>query len=353
MKNGLFANNPAALQRLQALRMQPDRVETTPPPGIMAPPERQPAGAHSPSGPGMQPFSGDTGWSASHQQLHAQAGIPMSTSTYPDDPAAAWGSAIPGMDDPVDGDHHATPSEEEQALYDKFVFNAIKILSHMQVTATLMSRMQDENPIQALAESTYMVAERILADANMRGLPIPGEIAMQGCLEILSELASLAAQVGVVKLTTQQQEMAFYKTLEIAGTHMARQGKFKPEQVQADYSRLQEMARTGRLDQAMGRKPSQQNTKTPPHQGYNAPGGPQEPFGSDSNAMNSPMAPMQPETNNPGNGQLPSANNRQARIDDWENRIKPNLVSELKKHLSLGQNMRGVPQGGTIQPWQM
>ncbi|MBF0135745.1 MAG: hypothetical protein HQL65_05855 [Magnetococcales bacterium] len=141
---------------------------------------------------------------------------------------------------------------------------------------------------------------------NGSGMHIPGEIAMQGGMEIMGELISLAESVGVARFTDQQREMAFYKALDIAGTHMARLQRFDPKQVQEDYNQLGEMARSGRLDRAMGRKPA------PDREG---PG-------------NNPDAGM------PNRGQpQPPPEDRQALLSNWESKIKPQMVAEIRQRL--------------------
>ncbi|MBF0135747.1 MAG: hypothetical protein HQL65_05865 [Magnetococcales bacterium] len=211
-----------------------------------------------------------------------------------------------GLDSSADMDDHEAPTEEEQLLYEKFVVNGIRILSNPQVVAAILERMRNEDPIQVVAESTYMLVERILSDARSRGMHIPGEIAMQGGMEIMGELISLAESVGVARFTDQQREMAFYKALDIAGTHMARLQRFDPKQVQEDYNQLGEMARSGRLDRAMGRKPA------PDREG---PG-------------NNPDAGM------PNRGQpQPPPEDRQALLSNWESKIKPQMVAEIRQRL--------------------
>ena len=140
-------------------------------------------------------------------------------------------------------------SPEEQAQYDKFVDNGLKLIYSEGMMEKIQERMgAGGNPIEGLANVTFMVVNRLVASAEKAGQKISGDVLLHGGVEILEDLANLAQESGIHEFTDDEMESALYATMDLHGEHKTKSGTLDKEAHMNDFAALIEADKSGALE---------------------------------------------------------------------------------------------------------
>ena len=165
------------------------------------------------------------------------------------DSAPRAGDSRLGTFDPEDGEQ---PTAEEQAAYNRFVGNALLLMSNEEVTPALLRTIGTaDDPAAGVGEAAASVFLRVEAAADEQGIEIPGDVAFQGGVEIVENVADIALAAGIADLDDDELERALLTGLDTVREVKAQRGDLDQEAAQADLRRLAEAEQAGRLDQVL------------------------------------------------------------------------------------------------------
>jgi len=141
-------------------------------------------------------------------------------------------------------------SPEEQAEYDQFVDKGLQLIYNEAMTDKILERLQaSENPIEGLANVTFMVVEKLVNSAKKSGKEFSGDVKFHGGVEILEDIANLAAEAGVHEYTEEELESSIYATLDLYGEMELKSGSHDQGAAQEDMANLIQMDQDGSLEQ--------------------------------------------------------------------------------------------------------
>jgi len=141
-------------------------------------------------------------------------------------------------------------SPDEQAEYDKFVDNGLKLIYSEQMMPKIIERLgASKNPIEGLANVTFMVVQRLEASAEKAGRQISEDVLFNGAVEILEDIANLAKEAGVHDFTEEEMESAGYAALDLYGEAKQQSGGLDKEAMTRDMSALIQADQSGELEQ--------------------------------------------------------------------------------------------------------
>ena len=153
---------------------------------------------------------------------------------------------------PAEGqpDMEGNVSPEEQAEYDQFVDNGLKLIYNEAMTDKILERLQaSDNPVEGLANVTFMVIEKLITSGKQNGKEFSGDIKFHGGVEILEDIANLAMEAGLHEFSEEELESAMYATLDLYGEKEKREGTLDEGAAQQDMAGLIQMDQDGTLEQ--------------------------------------------------------------------------------------------------------
>lgn len=164
---------------------------------------------------------------------------------------AQTGVAQPGKVSPDNADASGAEgnvSPEEQAQYDAFVTNGMKLMNDEKGIDGLLKSIQgDGDPIQGLANTVAAIVIRVEDSAQKQGVEISPDVLMHGGTELLEQAADLAEQAGIHEFSEEDLESALYQSMDIYRS--MREGKLPTEQLGQDLQKLQAAEQDGSLEE--------------------------------------------------------------------------------------------------------
>jgi len=145
-------------------------------------------------------------------------------------------------------------SPEEQAAYEKFVDNGLKLISDENMAPQILKRIGEaENKAEGLAGAVVSVVVRLEQSAQQSGRQIDPGIVMHGGMELMEAIAQMSTAFGVHAFDDKQIESAVYIAMDQYGTQAVGKGTLNKEALAEDVSMLQQADQSGNLDQLFGR----------------------------------------------------------------------------------------------------
>jgi hypothetical protein len=173
---------------------------------------------------------------------------PQRSETYASDAPTA------PADDTAEGEGGEQPnvSPEEQAQYDQFVANGMKLIFNEKVAPALIQRLQaDPNPIHGLAATSVMIVSKLVESARQNGKEIDPDVIMHGGTEIMSSVAELAKAAKIHDFTPDEQEKAFYAAADMYTDQQAKNGTLDKRAFARDAQTLIQADKAGKLDEVL------------------------------------------------------------------------------------------------------
>ena len=163
------------------------------------------------------------------------------------------GVAQPGKVSPDNADESGAEgnvSPEEQAQYDAFVTNGMKLMNDEKGIDGLLKAIQgDGDPIQGLADTVAAIVIRVEDSAQKQGVEISPDVLLHGGTELLEQAADLSEQAGNHKFDDKELEAALYRSMDIYRSMREQQGKLPTEQLGQDLQELQAAEKEGSLEE--------------------------------------------------------------------------------------------------------
>ena len=114
-----------------------------------------------------------------------------------------------------------------------------------------MLRRQANDPAQALANAAAQVAQKVITSAMDRNTSLDPAAAFAGLMELVSELASVAADEGIYDYSQQETDAAAVRAGEALYGLTQELGFFNQEEAMQDAGAIAEASQGGELDQAI------------------------------------------------------------------------------------------------------
>lgn len=159
----------------------------------------------------------------------------------------------------LSGEGMTPASPEEQALYDHFVSRALTLVYDPKMSKTILQQLEDEDPIEGLARATAGVVKRTYDAAKAAGQDVPGDIVLNGGVEIFAEVADYGREAGIEGLqdileNKQKQEAAAVRAADHVRLMMTADGSLDQGAAMQDLEALVQADRAGELDKVLGVK---------------------------------------------------------------------------------------------------
>lgn len=158
---------------------------------------------------------------------------------------AGMGQAAPeGLGE---GEEMASP--EEQAQYDAFVKNGMKLLYSEKATDSVLGAIEGAgDPVEGIANALAMVMMRLEDSAGEAGQEIGGDVKLNAAGEIFEQLVELAEAAGIHEYSDEDMETALLRAMDIYRETRQGQGAISPEPYQEDLGMLMQAEQSGQLD---------------------------------------------------------------------------------------------------------
>lgn len=190
----------------------------------------------------MNPMPQEQGMQPQPQPMGQPAGEPQaSPDQMQQDLTSAFG-----------GDGQVTP--EEQAQSDRLVVNGMQLIFDSKTRAGILKSLDGNgDPIDGLAATAVMVWQHLLKSADQNGFEASGDAKMNAAREIFENLADYSTKAGLHDFTQDPDatEGAYFRALDDMRIVLQKEGKLDPEVAKQDMGRLEEMDKSGQLEQVM------------------------------------------------------------------------------------------------------
>lgn len=142
-------------------------------------------------------------------------------------------------------------SPEEQAEYDQFVGNGMKLIySESTFPKILESLTSGDDAKHSLAQTAAMIVVRTVQSAMQAGRKLSGDVILHGGTELFEEVADVATKAGVHDFAKDRNalEGAMFQAMDMARQNLQGMGAMDPEAVRQDVDQLENMNESGELD---------------------------------------------------------------------------------------------------------
>lgn len=104
----------------------------------------------------------------------------------------------------MDEDEQPNVTPEEQALYEKFVYNAMNVIHSEETSRQILSMVQSaNNPAEGVAQAAVTIAEQLYQTAQEQNTPISDEILTESADEVIEMIFELAEAAKVIPSHTE------------------------------------------------------------------------------------------------------------------------------------------------------
>lgn len=120
-----------------------------------------------------------------------------------------------GEQDGQGEESNVTP--EEQALYDKFIDNAMNVIYADATSAQIIETVRSaQSPVEGVAQAAVTIVDQLYQKAQQQNVPIPDEILTNAADEIIHMVAEVAeAGKAIASFTDDDEFMAETRAIEI------------------------------------------------------------------------------------------------------------------------------------------
>lgn len=143
-------------------------------------------------------------------------------------------------------------SPEEQAQYDQFVAQGMKLYNDPKVMPSILGMIEgDGDPVNGLASATATIVVRLVQ--SMKGLPtkMSGDVIYHGGVELLEQLADVGAVTKLHDFTPEEMQQAELRAVDMVRDMLTKSGDIDNEAVMQDFNALVEADKAGNLDEVL------------------------------------------------------------------------------------------------------
>ena len=175
-----------------------------------------------------------------------QSDRPQSDRSQPDraarqQPQAGGGQRKPGQN----------VTAEEQDMYDATVGQAYNLIYDDKAMPAVLERLAAGDPVESLATTTVMVMARVEDSAMKEDIKIPGDVMLHAGMEVLGDLAGLAADANIHTFDKSEKEAALYQALDQYRQMREGQGRLDRETLRQEWNQLMQAEQEGRLEEVL------------------------------------------------------------------------------------------------------
>lgn len=138
-------------------------------------------------------------------------------------------------------------TEKDKIDFQQFIAQGMKILHAKQTRDGILQRLSQGNPIQAIAEVTLTIVQKLEQAAQVSDI-----VKLDGANVLMKEVAEVAEAAGIPPLSDEDKATAFSLALEMYVMRGMEKGTMNPEE-------LQSVASQGGPPQGMGQAGAPQN----------------------------------------------------------------------------------------------
>jgi hypothetical protein len=150
----------------------------------------------------------------------------------------------------TDQESNVTP--EEQAQYDQFVGNALRIISSDKTRQGLLKTLAGNGrPQEGLANTAVMIAKRVVDSARENGVEISGDVLLHGGVQVVEALADVQEAAGIAELSEEEVQGAMYRAADLYREISQSEGTLNTDAAKEDMQALAAADRAGRLDELL------------------------------------------------------------------------------------------------------
>jgi hypothetical protein len=152
---------------------------------------------------------------------------------------------------PMEGGEESNVTPEEQAQYEAFVGNGLRLIFAEQTREQIAERIRASDPVEGLATTTVQIVTRLQQSAGQKGSEISPDVLFHGGMEIMSNIAELAEAADVHAYSEDEIESALYQALDQYGTQAMEAGTLDKEGIVSDFQALMQADQQGRLEEML------------------------------------------------------------------------------------------------------
>ena len=154
-----------------------------------------------------------------------------------------------GAGGPRKGGRNVTP--QEQDLYDATVGQAYNVIYDDKAMPAVLERLATGDPVESLATTTVMVMTRVEDSAKKQDIKIPGNVLLHAGMEVMGDLAGLAADAKIHTFDKAEKEAALYQALDQYRTMREGRGELDRQALRQEWGQLMQAEQQGRLEQVL------------------------------------------------------------------------------------------------------
>lgn len=159
----------------------------------------------------------------------------------------------------VAGAEGTPASDEEQAMYDRFVHAADQVaFDPERLAATREALMGSGDPVEGLANTAASIVKVVMDLAAQQGSPVPPDVAFAAGQEVFEMLAAYGDAVGISEFgmegdgpASPELEHAFLRGLDMVRMQMQAEGQIDQQAAAADLQQFAQAEAAGQLPPAM------------------------------------------------------------------------------------------------------
>jgi len=216
------------------------------------------------------------------------AGDGMTMKVGPASPApAGGGQADPSrIDDSDEQGQQPNVTPEEQAQYDAFVSNGLKVIYGQSgasaekaegpeasegpqdpepaVRPDILNRLKESSdPLENLANTTVWLVTMLETSAEKGGTQLDDAVVMHGGKAMLEELAEVSEAAGIHDYSEKEMEGAWYRGLDLYRETATQDGRVDPESLKEQFGEIQRADEQGRMGDVLPQMGTEADGKTP------------------------------------------------------------------------------------------
>lgn len=157
-----------------------------------------------------------------------------------------------GMTMPPAAGMEESVTPDEQAAYNQFVTNGLRMMFDEKVVPQLLESIDATgNPVDGMADAMVSVVRRLEDSAQKAGAEIPGPVKYHGAVELMENLSDLVSKAGIADLGEEQMESALFLALDKYRVSRAEDGSLPKDELQQDMEALIAAEQQGSLDEML------------------------------------------------------------------------------------------------------
>jgi hypothetical protein len=168
----------------------------------------------------------------------------------PTDPTASTGQG-----DDVDGSgEQPNVTPEEQAAYDAFVKNGMKVIYDGQTARPdILTRLKQhpDDPVGTIANVTVWLVTMLETSAEQSGDKVPDDVLLHGAIALMEELAEVSEAAKIHTYTEQELNAALLKAVDLYREAGTQSGKINPDDLKQEFGQIVDADKAGNVQSVL------------------------------------------------------------------------------------------------------